>query len=72
MIDMAVREPDFVYGDASPLDGTLHLWQVAARIDHHSAFRQLAPQWGAVLLERGDRHDYGFGFGHGRRDGSPG
>src|SRR5208282_4067922 len=65
MIDVAVGQPDFVDRDASQIDGTLDVRQIAAGINDYGTLRGLAPQQGTVLLEGRNRNDNGLGFGHG-------
>jgi hypothetical protein len=59
MVDMAVREPDFLDRDLALIDGAPDLYEIAARIDDDGALRLRAPQQRAVLLERRDRDDDG-------------
>jgi hypothetical protein len=65
VIDVAVREPDFVNGDPGLSNGTFDAREVPARIDHHGTLAGVAPKYRAVLLERRDRDEDGLGFGHG-------
>src|SRR3974390_475504 len=60
MIDMPVSQQDLLGSDAVLGDGLLDALKIAARVDDSARLGLLIPQEGAVLLERGDRHDGGF------------
>ena len=51
MVDMAVRQPDFLHCDFGLLDRSLNFWNVAAGVDHCGLFGGFAPDQRAVLLK---------------------
>jgi hypothetical protein len=59
VIDVAVREQDLLDRDARLRDPLLDAVEVAAGIDDSAPLRRLAPNDGAVLLERRHRDDHG-------------
>jgi hypothetical protein len=72
VIDMAVGEQDLLHCHARLGDRVGDAIEVAARIDDGGPLRRLAPQEGAVLLERRDRDDDGAQVVHGRAASSDG
>jgi hypothetical protein len=57
MIDMGMGQQDLLEGQAFFLDHGQHFVEIPAGIDDGGAARPLAPDDGAVLLERGDGND---------------
>ena len=57
VVEVAVGEQDALERQALVLEHLLHPLEVAAGIDDGGAARALAPEDGAVLLERGDGND---------------
>ncbi len=65
MIDMAVRQPDGLEGNAVLAHRLQDDIDIAARVDHHALFGLRIEQDGAVLFERGHRNDAGLEHAHG-------
>src|SRR3712207_3631609 len=63
---MAVGKPDPVRPDAQLADGLQDAVDIPAGIDDDCLHAGLIPEDGAVLLERGHRHDGGSDRGHAR------
>ena len=57
VVDVAVREQNFLDREADLLDGGVDAIEIAAGIDHRTPHSFLVPQQRAVLLERRDRND---------------
>lgn len=60
MIEMTVRDEDFLQRHAGFRDARLELVQIAARIDQRGLHRLGAPDQRAVLLQRRNRQDCGL------------
>src|SRR3546814_13509215 len=61
MVDMAVGNEDLLYGDAMLLGRLPEQRQIAARIDEGAAIGRRAPEKRAMLRERRDGDQGGFG-----------
>jgi hypothetical protein len=59
MIDMRVREQDFFQRELLLLKYAENLLKIATWIDHCCAARDIAPEYGTVLLEGRDGNDGG-------------